>query len=152
VRLLAILLLAGCATAAPAPAPLEEPPPTAEAPPPPPPPAPACTAFARPGVLKRSVVSKAVDGGLGRWLGNVDVDPARQDGRFRGWIIRRLVDPCFAEVDLRPGDVVTRINGRSVERPGDANDVFVGLRTAPALVVDYTRGGAPQKLTLPIEE
>jgi type II secretory pathway component PulC len=80
------------------------------------------------------------------------VDPARQQGRFRGWIIRRFFDPCFAELDLKPGDVVQRINGTSVERPEQANEVFVSLRSAPAVVVEYTRAGSAQKLTLPIEE
>jgi len=160
VRILALLLVTtlACATA-PAPAPVgEEPTPTrapaavTEAPPPP---APTCTSFARPGVLRRSLVTRTVDARLGSWLaGGVVVDPFMQKGRFRGWIIRGLYpnDPCYREIDLRPGDVVSRVNGKSIERPEQANEVFESLRSAPALVVEFSRAGAPMKLTFQIVE
>ena len=161
-RILALLLLVttlACASAPP-PAPLGEgPTPTrapaavTEAPPPPPPPT--CTSFARPGVLRRSLVTRTVDARLGNWLaGGVVVDPFMQKGRFRGWIIRGLYpnDPCYREIDLRPGDVVSRVNGKSIERPEQANEVFESLRSAPALVVEFSRAGAPMKLTFQIVE
>ncbi len=122
--------------------------------PPPPPPAPTCQAFAAPGVLRRAALVRAVDGGLGRWLQGVDVAPERRDGRFQGWMVRRLHpdDPCFAEVDLRPGDVVTRVNGRSLERPEQANEVFGSLRTARSLVVELVRNGQPRTLSLSVSD
>lgn len=157
--LAAVALALGCATA-PAHSVPAEPTPTATAtpeptPPPPPPPAPAkCTSFAKPGVLRRSLVSRTVDGGLGRWLGGVEVEPSMQRGRFRGWLVRRLYpeDVCYREVDVRPGDVVVKVNGKSVERPEVANEVFLSLRTARALVIDLLRDGKPTTLTFPIAE
>ena len=163
------LLLVSCATSRPSPvspAPVgEEPTPIlAAAPSPSPvaapsrPPAPepaACTAFARSGVLKRSAVVRAVDAGLGRWLaGGAEVERKIAKSRFQGWEIRRLYpgDPCYAAVDLRAQDVVIQVNGKPVEKPDQAFDVFGSLRTAPELVVDFLRNGQPQKLTLPIAD
>jgi S1-C subfamily serine protease len=158
ISLLLGLLSLACATAPPPAALGEEPTatraaaPVAEAPPPP---KPTCTSFARPGVLRRTLVTRTVDGRLGSWLaGGVVVDPFMQKGRFRGWIVRSLYpnDPCYQEIDLRPGDVVSKVNGKSIERPEQANEVFESLRSAPALVVDFTRAGAPMKLTFQIVE
>jgi S1-C subfamily serine protease len=149
------LLLVACATATPPPAVPEEPTPTPAArPEPTPPPAP-CAAFARPGVLRRSAMDRAVRGGLGPWLhGGVVVDPSMEKKRFRGWIIRSLYprDACYEQVDLRPGDVVLKVNGKAIERPEQASEVFQSLSSAPALVVEFLREGAPMKLTFQIAE
>jgi S1-C subfamily serine protease len=123
---------------------------------PPQPPAPdpvPCTAFVKPGVLKRSAVLRVVDAGIGRWLsGGAEVERKIAKSRFQGWEIRRMYsgDPCYGAVDLRPGDVVIRVNGQPIEKPEQAFDVLTSLRTAPELVVDFLRDGRPQKLTLPI--
>jgi hypothetical protein len=147
----------GCASTAPitsADMPPAEPPPVVMPPPlhtsnPLAPSPPICDAFAKPGTLRRANVSRTIDQGLGRWLAGVDVKPSKQKGRFRGWVITRLYpdDPCYAALDLRPGDVVIPI-----ERPEEANEVFAGLRLAPALVVDYLRDEKPVTLTLPISD
>jgi type II secretory pathway component PulC len=96
----------------------------------------------------------AIDAGLGRWLKGVDVEPARQAGRFRGWIVRRVHpdDPCYKSVDLVPGDLVLRVNGRAIERPEQANEVFSGLRTARTLTVDYLRDDRPRTLRFAISD
>jgi type II secretory pathway component PulC len=109
----------------------------------------------RPGVLRRSAVDRTVRAGLGPWLhGGVVVDPAMDKKRFRGWIIRSLYpnDPCYQLVDLRPGDVVLKVNGKSIERPEAADEVFRSLSGAPALVVEFLRDGAPMKLTFQLAE
>jgi type II secretory pathway component PulC len=101
------------------------------------------------------VVDRVVRAGLGPWLhGGVVVDPAMDRKRFQGWIIRSLYpqDTCYQQVDLRPGDVVTKVNGKGIERPEQASEVFQALSSAPALVVEFVREGAPMKLTLPIAE
>src|SRR3989442_13660 len=61
-------------------------------------------------------------------------------------------DPCYRDVDVRVGDVVVRVNGKSIERPEQASDVFSSLRTAPALVVDLLRAGEPRTVSLSISE
>jgi type II secretory pathway component PulC len=98
---------------------------------------------------------RTVDAGLGQWLaGGVEVDRRLAQGRFQGWIVRSLYpgDPCYRDVDVKVGDVVVRVNGKSVERPEQASDVFSSLRSAPALVVELLRGGEARTVTLPISE
>ena len=72
--------------------------------------------------LRRSSVKRTIDAGLGRRLQTVSVDPMLARGRFKGWIIRSLNprDVCYTGVDLQAGDVVTRVNGRGIERPEEA--------------------------------
>ncbi len=111
-----------------------------------------CAAYPSPGSVRRSSVLRGLEGGLGRWLSGVDVDRRIEQGRFRGWIIRRLYpdDPCYSALDLRVGDIVTRVNGRVPERPEHASDIFLGLRSAAAITVTYLRAGQPRSLTLTI--
>jgi len=129
------------------------PPPAAVLPPPPAPEPARCTAFVKPGVLKRSAVVRVVDAGVGRWLaGGVDVERKIAKSRFQGWEITRLFpgDPCYAAVDLRPHDVVIQVNGKPIEKPEQAFDVLSSLRSAPELVVEFLRDGQKQTLTLQI--
>lgn len=101
--------------------------------------------------LTRAGVRGTVHGGIGRFLQDVTVEdtPAFRNGKFLGFRVVELrgdLDAC----DLHPGDVVTRVNGQSVEHPEDALAVFQSLATANELVVDYERDGTPQKMRLPI--
>ena len=119
----------------------------------PPPVAPRVSCDARLGTdgLRRAAVNRTLDAGLGSWLRSVDVDPKLERGRFRGWIVRTLPeDVCYVGLDLQAGDVVTRINGRRVERPEEAKDIWDGLRTSPALVIDFVRDGRARTLRFEI--
>jgi S1-C subfamily serine protease len=93
--------------------------------------------------LRRSVLKRTVDAGLGHWLQTVSVDPLVSRGHFKGWIIRSLNNDgrCYADLDLRAGDVVTRVNGRMVERPEEALEVWTKLPTSPELTIDLLRDG-----------
>ena len=161
-----VLLAAGCAAAparAPDPALLEPlgaeptralPPPRHEPAPAAPTPASTCTDLDARG-LQRAAVARAVDAGFGAWLGTVAVSPVKgpPGNRFLGWRIERLPDdPCYGRVDLRPGDVVTRINGATLERPEQASDLFQSLRAAGALEVALLRDGVARSFRLPIHD
>jgi len=118
---------------------------------PPPPPPPSCEARIGVDRLRRSALKRTVDAGLGRWLQTVSVDPLLARGRFKGWIIRSLnprnpSDSCYSGVDLRAGDVVTRVNGRGVERPEEALEVWTALPASPELVIDFVRDGQPRSV------
>jgi hypothetical protein len=154
--LLGAIALCACARTAPPPPAIVAPEPAAEAPPPEaPPPEPVCAAFVRAGVLRRSALRPAIDAGVGQWLsGGVDVDRSPPRGAFQGWVVRRLYpgDPCYRDVDVRVGDVVVRINGKSIERPEQASDALASLTTAPALVVELLRAGQLRTVTLAIAD
>ncbi len=106
------------------------------------------------GTLRRSDVRQALSGGLGTFLQNLTLDvdhPVFRDGRFVGFRITAL-NPAWSTIDLKPGDVVTAVNGFSVERPEQAQQAFLSLAVASELRVDYEREGAPRSMRLAITD
>jgi hypothetical protein len=104
------------------------------------------------GAISRDELLPVLDDGLGRFLQNVETEPAFHKGSFVGFRIVSLFpgEPAFASLDLRPGDTVTRINGKPIERPEQAAAVWEDLRTASNLVVDYRREGEVHALRFAI--
>ena len=106
-----------------------------------------------PATLYRDEVSEVVDAGLGYFLQHVEVDAQLEHGNFRGFRILSLAPPEYWHgVDLKPGDVVTQVNGMPIERPIEAHQAFSALKTADRLVVSYLRAGQPRQLTYQIKE
>lgn len=109
---------------------------------------------AHPAKLRRARVREVLAEGPGAFLSRVELEeaPVTASGKFVGFRIAKLRgDPTFWEgVDLRPGDVVTRVNGFPIERPDDAFRAFQSLDVASELRVDYLRDGAPRALVHPI--
>ena len=153
-------LFSSCAATTPkpsAPAPIEQAPEPVVpplAPAPPEPPARTCDMFVKPGVLRRASLVRLIDAGLPRWLQGVNGDRMLANRRFQGWQVLSLHpdDPCYRDVDLRRGDVVQKVNGKSIEKPEQAFDVAQSLRVAPAIVVEYLRDGKPRQFTIPVSE
>jgi type II secretory pathway component PulC len=107
------------------------------------------------GTLRRSDVRQALSDGLGVFLQSVTVDvdhPVFRDGHFVGFRIAELKGPRWATIDLKPGDVVTAVNGYSVERPEQAQQAFLSLAVASELRVDYERDGQPRSMRLAITD
>lgn len=100
-----------------------------------------------PGALWRDEVDETVDAGLGWFLQLVEVEPSLDNGRFKGF---RIVDlrpsSYWRGVDLRPGDVVVSVNGKSIERDKEAFDVFKSLKKEGELRVKYLRAGREREL------
>jgi type II secretory pathway component PulC len=59
---------------------------------------------------------------------------------------------AWSGVDLRPGDVVTSVNGFPIEHPEQAQTVFDSLDVASELRVAYERDGQPRELAYAIVE
>jgi type II secretion system protein C len=114
-------------------------------------PSPAAT---RPGsTLSRAAVRALVARGLGAFLQRVEFDdrPVFVGGRFHGFRIAALHDAAFFQgVDLRPGDVVTGVNGLSIERPEQAQSAFESLSVASELHVAYERDGQAHEIVYTI--
>jgi type II secretion system protein C len=103
--------------------------------------------------LKRSAVHEAVSKGLGAFLQHIELygQPVRVDGKFHGFRIAALHDAKFwSGVDLKPGDVVTAVNGLPIERPEDGKNALESLEGARELRVSYERDGKPRELVYPI--
>lgn len=100
--------------------------------------------------LKRAAVKETIARGLGVFLQNVTVEdwPVMHDGKFHGFKIR-TINADWA-VDLKPGDVVTRVNGIVPEHPEEADAALRSLEKAPALKIEFERDGKAKTLELPI--
>ena len=84
--------------------------------------------------------------GIGAFLANVDLSPVLVRGRFIGFRLdhaRGLRRWNAAGLDVRTGDVVTRVNGSPIERPEQAQAAFLSLAEASEVVIDVVRAGSP---------
>lgn len=132
-------LLVGCGAA-------PEPPPVA---PKPVAKAPAQPVAQRPpqGALYREDVNALIARGFPEFLQHIDVEPRLVDGQFRGWSIVQLNPSDFwSGVDLKPGDIVTRVNDLPIERETEAFDAFESLKQSSALRVAFQRDGQSRVL------
>ncbi len=104
------------------------------------------------GEIARADMNAVIDAGLGRFLQGVGTEAQLDGGRFVGFTLTRLYpeDARFQRLDLRPGDVVVRVNGQPIERPEQALAVWNGLRVASELMVEYVRAGEPRQLRFDI--
>lgn len=103
--------------------------------------------------ITRSDVDRALKGGLGRFLGFVDLEAALDPkGKFVGWRVVELRGPkgAWDGVDLRVGDVVTLVNGFKIERDYEADRAFKSLAVASEIRVSLLRDGKPIELRLAI--
>jgi hypothetical protein len=73
----------------------------------------------------------------------------RKDGKFTGWRLVGLPDDW--RIDLKPGDVVSRVNGLPVETPDEAWEAWKSVAKAPEIRISLTRDGAARELVIPID-
>ena len=72
----------------------------------------------------------------------VNAVPARENGQFVGFkIVAKQSHPAFRELDIRSGDVVTQVNGITLDSPQKGFQVLQSLRNAKHVSVTLTRGG-----------
>lgn len=102
--------------------------------------------------VPRASVNAALKAGLGKFLANLEVEAQLEKGRFVGWRIVELRGDMWTGVDLKPGDVVTRVNGFKIEREHEANAAFQSLAVASEIRVSVLRGGQPQEIRFAIVE
>ncbi len=101
--------------------------------------------------LTRVEVDEALKAGFSRFLQEVRLEAALDDGRFVGFRIAGFAERRKWEgVGIEVGDVVTRVNELPIERPEQAYVAFLALRTRASLDVVYLRNGKEMRLSLPI--
>ncbi len=139
-----LVALAGCASGG-------APPPK---PPAPPPAAPAAAEppAAPPGHLVRAEVDRVLVTQGPPWVLRrvLSEEVMKSDGKFAGWRLVGLPEE-WRGIDLRPGDVVTRVNGLPLETPDQAWDAWKSIAKAPEIKISLMRDGAPRELTIPID-
>ena len=104
--------------------------------------------------IGRSAIRNVLAAGPGAFLQKLTVDehPVFSAGKFHGFRIAALQADSFRGVDLKPGDVVTRVEGMPIEHPEEAAEAFFTLQVASELRVDYERDGVPRTLRYRIVE
>src|SRR5579859_3875677 len=96
--------------------------------------------------IARSMVDRALKAGLGRFLGYVEIEPSLDEKhKFVGWRVVAL-HGAWDDVDLKVGDVVTKVNGFPIERDDQANKAFQSLSVATEIRVALLRDGKPTEL------
>lgn len=103
-----------------------------------------------PGHLSRDVVDKVLGQGPPWILRRVLMEEVIRGDKFVGWRMLKLPDEWHG-VDLKAGDVVTRVNGMPVERPDEFFSAWSSLAVASDLRVAYERDGAARELTYHID-
>ncbi|MCA9580519.1 MAG: hypothetical protein KC416_01915 [Myxococcales bacterium] len=105
-------------------------------------------------IILRSDILPVLEGGLGRFLQNVEMEAVFSDRRFVGFRLRRFFpgNATVAMVDMGPGDIVTSVNSSPIERPEQALQVWESLRTANELRVEYLRGDDVRQLVFEIRD
>jgi type II secretory pathway component PulC len=105
------------------------------------------------GVIPRAALQSELAKGIGRFLQQVRTQPVVARRRFVGWRLLTLF-PDRSDIRvavLKPGDLVLRINGESVERPEDFKAVWDSLASASELVLEIERDGEPSTLHYTIQ-
>lgn len=99
--------------------------------------------------IDRRRLEAVLQEGPGWLFERVPLDAVLEGERFVGW---RVMDmPVeLADVDLRPGDVVTAINGMALEAPPDFWAAWTTLTVASELKIAYLREGEERELSVPI--
>ena len=98
--------------------------------------------------LARSALQAALLAGPQRFMANILLDPFFIEGRFVGFTLTRFYegDRRFSAIDLRRGDVVTRVNNLPIGRPHQFMRAWDDLRTADEIRVEYLRGAEKRVL------
>jgi hypothetical protein len=102
-----------------------------------------------PGQLAREDVESVLLRGPAWLLRRVPMEEVIRAGAFIGWKILALPE-SWTHVELKPGDVVTKVNGATLERPDDFFAAWRNLVSASELRVAYEREGAARELVMPI--
>lgn len=102
--------------------------------------------------LARADLQRAMDAGPQRFMSKVMLDPFFIDRRFVGFRLSRFYegDPRFADLDLRRGDVVLRVNGLPIGRPNQFMHAWNEVKHAREIRVDYLRGAEKRVLRVRI--
>lgn len=87
--------------------------------------------------------------GPGWLLERVPIEEVLRGKDFVGWRVRELPIE-FKDIELRAGDVVTRVNAMPIQTPADFWAAWTTLTVASELKIAYVREGEERELSLPI--
>jgi len=102
------------------------------------------------GTVARGSVDQVLVHGPAFILGKVETEEVLRQNKFVGW--RLVAFPGdWDTTGLQPGDVVTAVNGITLERPDDLWDLWVKLADASEIKIDLERDGKPGSTVVKIQ-
>lgn len=85
--------------------------------------------------------------------GLAQAEPVQENGKFLGYRVQPGSDPTlFTGLGLEPGDVVTAVNGITLDNPAKAFEIMQNLTTANQVQVVVNRNGQSKTLAASINE
>ncbi len=107
----------------------------------------------RPAAAPAPTVQEIVQQNVATFTDIVRPQPFMPNGQLKGY---RLYPgrnrQQFSELGLRPGDLVTEINGLTLNNPQQGMEVFSSLATATQVTLTVERGGQPEVISLDTAE
>jgi len=101
--------------------------------------------------LKRSVLEDAT-GNIEKLMKDVSIRPHFVNGKPGGLRLSRVQsDSIFRKMGLRRGDIITGVDGQSIESVDDAIGLYSRLKSADNVKVEITRMGKPRILDYNIQ-
>jgi hypothetical protein len=101
------------------------------------------------GSLARSRVDAVLRKGPPWLLAHVEVEEVLRKGTFIGWRVVSM--PAGWEGSgIKPGDVVTRVNGLGLEKPDDFFSAWTAVAGSKEIRVAYERDGKAEEVAMPI--
>ncbi len=82
-------------------------------------------------------------------LARIQIEEVLRKNKFVGWRITQFPSE-WDRAGLKPGDVVTQVNGVGLERPDDFWDAWVAVSGAKEIKVAYERDGKANEAVVPI--
>jgi general secretion pathway protein C len=96
--------------------------------------------------LRRSQIEDAIRD-VGELMSQVNIRPHFFQGKPDGMMLSRVKpNSIFMRMGLRNGDVITGVNGRSIETVDDALGFYENLKTADSVMLELKRGGRPRAI------
>lgn len=102
-----------------------------------------------PGSVSRTRVDSVLKEGPPWLLSRVQIEEVLRHNKFVGWRITQFPSDWDSS-GLRPGDVVTDVNGVTLEKPDDLWDAWVTVVGAKEIKVSYERDGKSAQAIVPI--
>ncbi len=85
--------------------------------------------------------------------GLVHTEPVQQDGKFMGYRLQPGADAALlSRLGLQPGDVVTAVNGVTLDNPARGQEALSALAAVNDLRLTLLRNGVPHSVTFPVQE
>lgn len=79
--------------------------------------------------------------------------PVMENGKFAGYRVFPAGNPrLFEQMGLKPGDIVTAVNGISLDNPADSMRILSKLKTSDQVSVTFTRNGQQQTEVLQMQD